>query len=163
MHRPLLAAAALLLAAGPLRAHALHVECKLHGDRVTVEAFFSDNTPARDAAVTVRDRAGAEVAAGRTDDNGVWSFARPAAGKYEVIANAGAGHRDQKTMTIPTDTALHALSPPPEELIVTAGPTRDELTRFPWLRVALGLATIAVLAAVLTIALRRRPQKSVEG
>src|SRR5205823_875089 len=125
---------------------------------VIVEAFFSDNTPARDAAVTVRDPAGAEIAAGRTDDTGEWSFPRPPAGKFTVTVDAGAGHRKQEAITVPTDTALHTHSPPPPEVIITAGPTRDELTRFPWLRVALGLAAIAVLAGVLVVALRRRPR-----
>jgi hypothetical protein len=156
--RPCLALAALLLAAGPLRAHALYAECRLRGDRVIVEAFYSDDTPARGAAVTVRDEVGREVAAGRTGETGEWSFARPPAGKYEVTADAGAGHRKRVTMTIPTDTALGTHSPPPEEVVVTAGPTRDELTRFPWLRVALGLGAIAVLAGVLLVALRRRPR-----
>ena len=46
----LLTAAALLAAAGPARAHALCVECKLHGTEVRVEVFYSDNSPAQDAS-----------------------------------------------------------------------------------------------------------------
>src|SRR5438874_771922 len=146
----------LTLLAVLLAPHALHAEAKLHGDTVTVEAFYSDNTPAIDAAITVRDAAGKEIAAGRTNDRGIWSFPRPAAGKYEVVADAGAGHRAQATATIPSEAALRVLSPAPEEVIVTGGPTREELTRFPWLRVAIGLATIGGLAILLWLVNRGR-------
>jgi hypothetical protein len=153
-----LAITTLLLAAGPAAAHALHAEARLRGDTVTVEVFYSDNTPARDAVVSVQDRDGREVAAGRTDDNGEWSFPRPAAGKYEITADAGAGHRTRAAVTIPTDTALNALAPKPEEVVITSGPSREELTRFPFLRVALGLAAIGVLAALLWLANRSKPK-----
>jgi hypothetical protein len=149
----------LLLAAAPLSAQAPHAECRLRGGRVTVAVFYADDTPARAAAVTVRNRAGVEIAAGRTDESGEWSFPCPPTGKYQVTAETGAGPRVQVTMTVPTDTVLKTFSPPPEELILTAGPTRDELTRFPWLRVALGLGAVAVLAGVLLAAARRRPSR----
>jgi hypothetical protein len=152
----LLAAAVLLLAAGPASAHALYAEAKLRGDTVTVEVFYSDNTPARGAAVTVRDKSGQEVAAGQTDDEGRWSFARPAAGKYEVMADGGAGHRVRVPITIPSDAVLKTHTPTPDEVVVTAGPTREELTRFPWLRAALGVAAIGGLALLLWLANRRR-------
>jgi nickel transport protein len=148
------AAAAVLFTAGPASAHALYAEARLRGDTVTVEVFYSDNTPARDAAVSVRDKGGQEVASGRTDDEGRWSFPRPAAGKYAVTADAGAGHRVSVPITIPTDTVLKTHTPAPDEVIVTGGPTREELTRFPWLRAALGVAAIGGLAALLWLAKR---------
>jgi hypothetical protein len=149
-------AVALLLAVAPAAwAHALHAEAKLKGDTVTVEAFFDDDTPARGAKVAVRDERGREVAAGRTDERGVWSFPRPAAGKYEVVVDAGAGHRSRPApLTIPTETALGAHRPPPEEVRVTPGPTRGELTRFPWLRLVLGVLAVGGLAALLWLATR---------
>src|SRR5438552_522160 len=134
----LLAVAALLAAAAPLRAHALHAECKLHGNEVRVEAFYSDNSAARDAKITVRDAAGTAVAAGRTDAKGVWTFARPPAGTYEVVADAGAGHRCPLTMTIPAEALA-------DEATVSEGPTRAEATAVPWGRVLLGLAVLAAV------------------
>ena len=44
-----------LIAAAPAHAHALGATAKRVGDRVEVEAYFSDDTPARDAAVMVRE------------------------------------------------------------------------------------------------------------
>jgi hypothetical protein len=144
-----------LAAAAPARAHALHAECKLHGDRVTVEAFFADNTPAASARVSVMAKDGPEVAGGRTDEKGVWSFPKPAAGKYEVTVDAGAGHRTQVRMTVPTETAVATMSPKPDELLLTAGPTREELSRFPWLRAALGVAAVGGLAVLWWLANRK--------
>ena len=125
----LLLAACCLLASGSAHAHALSVECKLKGDTVVVEAFFSDNKPAPNAKVTVRDSHGNELATGRTDDEGRWTFPAPAAGKYEVTCDAGEGHRRPVIVTIPTVAALKPITPTPEEIVVTGGPTREELTR----------------------------------
>jgi nickel transport protein len=159
----------LVLAAAPVGArelpHALGAEAKLRGDRVEVEAYYSDNTPARDARVTVQDAAEKAVADGRTDDQGRWQFARPAAGKYHVVVDAGDGHRARIALTIPagetgaTTTATADPSNPDcdcctDGVIVSTGPSRAEFTRFPWERVALGLSLIA-LAAVTWRTLRR--------
>jgi hypothetical protein len=146
----------LLLAAGSAHAHGLNVECKLTHDTVVVEAFYTDNTPARDAKVTVRDPHGGEIASGRTDDAGRWSFPAPPAGKYEVACDAGGGHLRRAIITIPTAMSLKPITPPPEEIIVTGGPTREELTRFPWLRLFLGVAAIGGLAVLLWLVTRRR-------
>jgi hypothetical protein len=154
---PVLAFAALPTTAAPAHAHDLRVECKLKGDIVSVEGFFTDGTPARDAKVTVRDPQGTEIAAGRTDDAGRWTFPRPAAGKYEVLVTSNDGHRSRPAVaTIPTEAALNAITPAPDEIIVTSGPTREELTRFPWLRLALGVAAIGGLAVLLWLASRGR-------
>ncbi|HEY1380558.1 MAG TPA: carboxypeptidase-like regulatory domain-containing protein [Gemmataceae bacterium] len=135
--------AALLLslaAAAPARAHALGAEAKLRGGRVEVEAYFSDNTPARDARVTVRDAADATIAEGRTDAEGRWSFPAPPPGRYAVVVDAGAGHRTRPiAVTIPGE-------PPAADVTVSEGPRREEFTQFPWGRVALGLGIIAALA-----------------
>jgi hypothetical protein len=155
-HLVTLSSAVVALAIGPAHAHALYVECKLKGDTVVVEAFFSDNTPARDARVTVRNSGGGELAAGRTDDAGRWRFPAPAAGKYEVTCDLGDGHRKVAIVTIPTAAALKPITPPPEEIVVSGGPTREELTRFPWLRLLLGVAAIGGLAVLLWLATRRR-------
>jgi hypothetical protein len=144
--------AVLLLVVGRAPASALHAEARLRGDTVTVAVFFADDTPARGAAVAVRAKDGAEIAAGRTDEAGRWSFPRPAAGKYDLSADAGAGQRVRVTVTVPTDTVLKTLAPLPEEIVVTGGPSREELTRLPWLRAALGVAAVGGLAVLLWLA-----------
>jgi hypothetical protein len=129
-----------LLVAPPVRAHALGVTATLRGDRIEVEAYYSDDTPARDARVTVRDHAGQVAAEGRTDDQGKWQFAAPRPGPYTVTVDAGAGHSKTAKVLVP------AVLPPGPTGPIDDGPSRAEFTRFPCERVALGLAIIAVLA-----------------
>jgi hypothetical protein len=123
-------------------AHSIGFSCKLLGDLVRVEAYFSDDTPAIAAHVVVRNEQNAIVAEGRTDDRGVWIFARPAAARYDVTVDGGAGHRLTQKLTIPE------LAPQPEsqEKAVGDGPLRSEFTRVPWLRLAIGLGIIFFLA-----------------
>jgi nickel transport protein len=136
----------LLLVTPAAHAHALGAEVKLRGNRVEVEAYYSDDTPARDALVTVHNGADQVIAEGRTDDRGRWQFPAPPVGRYTVVVDAGAGHRKSINIDIPNQTA--------DGETVSDGPPREEFTRFPWVRVALGLAIIAALAAG-WLALRR--------
>ena len=137
-----IAALLLLLAiAAPVHAHALGVSATIRGNRVEVEAYYSDDTPARDAQVTVRDHAGKLWTEGRTDEQGKWSFPLPRPGPYEIVVDAGAGHRKEKSIVVPD------VLPPGPTGPVADGPSRAEFTRFPWLRLAAGLAIIAALAA----------------
>jgi nickel transport protein len=138
----------LLAVAAPVHAHALGVSATIHGNRVEVEAYYSDDTPARDAAVMVNDHAGWFVATGRTDEQGKWTFPLPRPGPITIIVDAGAGHRVTKSIVVP------AVLPPGPTGPVADGPSREEFTRFPWLRLAAGLAIIAALAAG-WLALRR--------
>lgn len=119
-------------------AHAVGAEARLKGDRVEVDAYFDDDTPADDAAVVVTDAGGKNVAAGRTDARGQWSFPTPPGGEYKVAVDAGGGHRVTVALTVPA-APLGAGS------VVSGGPTRAEFTgpmRFVWS--AVGLAVIGV-------------------
>jgi len=156
MPRPLLGATILFLASliiiRPVSAHALGAECKVRADRVEVEAFFSDDTPAPRAAVRVTNSANGLVAEGKTDSDGRWSFGLPAAGRYEVTVDAGDGHRVTRNLVVP---AVGSAAPATSD-----GPSREEFTRTPWAMVALGLALIAAAAIGLRIVLPRlRPTK----
>lgn len=140
--------------------HGLGGECKLIGDRVVVEAFFDDDTPARDARVRV-EFGTTVVAEGRTDSKGFWSFSRPAAGQYVVAIDAGEGHRVKIKMTIPdrkgaenavVGTSNHAAAPPApaaDPVTVSEGPGREEFTQVRWKGMAGGLLIIALIAAAL--------------
>ena len=139
---PPLVLAALCASASPALAHAIGFSCKLLGDLVRVEAYFSDDTPAIAAHVVVRNEQNAIVAEGRTDDRGVWTFARPAAARYDVTVDGGAGHRLTQKLTIPEMTP----QPQSQEKAVGEGPPRSEFTRVPWLRLGIGLGIIFSLA-----------------
>jgi nickel transport protein len=149
-----------LLLAVPLRteAHALGADCKVNGARVELEAYYDDDTPARDARVRVADGEGQQVAEGRTDAAGRWSFDRPRAGTYRVIVDAGAGHRKELTITL----AAENTSPSPSghtttQAVVTGdGPTRAAFTAFPWLQLGIGVAILGALGGGFWLA-RRNP------
>jgi nickel transport protein len=157
MGRILTVCGTVLLIAARAEAHALHAEARLKGERVTVEAFYSDNTPAQNARILVHDKKGIEIASGRTDESGVWTFSRPKSGSYEVTVEAGDGHRTRVPIAIPSDPRIGAEAGSSVEggVVVTAGPTRGELTRLPWLRVIIGVGAIATLAGALWLATRR--------
>jgi hypothetical protein len=152
---PVVAVALLSLAAGTATAHNLAADVKPRGDRYAVEAFYDDNTPARKAHVTIHDGAKQVIAEGLTDAEGRWEFARPAAGKYLVVVDAGAGHRYETDLVVPPA----APATQPLEPSASAGVDRDEFTRVPWLNIATGLAAIGLLAAA-WLAWRRLRQES---
>lgn len=112
------AAVAALLSPGAARAHAMSADVVVHADAVRVVVYFDDDTPADRAAVTVTDAAGNAVAAGATDDRGVWAFPRPAAGEYRLTA-AAAGHTAERRFAVAPAPAPDA---PPVEF---AAPRRD--------------------------------------
>jgi Carboxypeptidase regulatory-like domain len=133
-------------------AHSPSAAYKQVGERVFIEAFFSDNTPIQDAHVQVLDQTKKVVASGKTDAKGNCSLPAPNPGKYRLVVDAGAGHRHEQEMvmvgTLPTPeveapaTKQDDVEPPP------VSPARAELTRFPWDRVAIGCGVIALLGGV---------------
>jgi hypothetical protein len=128
-------------------AHNVGLSCKLHGDRMIVEAFYDDDSPAVRAKVRVL-AADVEVAGGLTDDKGAWSCARPAPGKYRIELDAGAGHHAKDAITVPSDGNAPTAAPQ----VIGDAPRREEFTRFPVLGLLYGLLIIAALAAVLLLA-----------
>jgi hypothetical protein len=138
--------------------HALHAEAKIRGPRVVIEAYYDDDTPAANAQVTITDKSGCEIASGRTDERGVWSFPRPKPEKYQLSVDDGMGHKTRVPVTIPADSAFgnRPAGAAEDEIVITSGPTRTEVTRYPWLRLGLGIAAISGLAVVLFVAMRKR-------
>ena len=157
-----------------VEAHALGAEAKLKDGRVTIEAFYDDNTPAISAKVVVT-QAERLIVEGKTDQDGRWSFDAPKPGQYKVVVDGGAGHRATVNLTIPENKR----SPPPsttqdasssadaskiqadDGVIVSEGPTRSEFTG--WQRSAMavaGVVLIGVASFVLTRFLRVIKKKS---
>jgi hypothetical protein len=145
------------------RAHALGAEAKLKDGRVTVEAFYDDDTPAKGARVAVTGPDGKAAAEGETDGDGRGAFPAPPAGKYQIVVDAGSGHRKTVALTIPEPTTAAekavapksaAGEPPPdvrpgepgaqaEAVTVSEGPTRSEFTGpMRLVRLAVGLLLI---------------------
>jgi len=122
-------------------AHAIGVTCTIRSDKVEVEAFYDDDTPAHKAKVQVVNAKDEVIATGITDKDGIWTFATPTPGKYEVRIDAGAGHRAKKSLVIPG-----AVADDPTPIIATPEPTREEQTRTPWWRIGIGLAIIVAIS-----------------
>lgn len=140
----------ILLAPSGASAHAVGVDARLAGDRVRVEAYFDDDTPARDAQVTVFDADRRIVAEGRTDEKGIWTFTTPAPGKYGIALDAGDGHAAKTTITIPVQML-------PNSPIRTDGPSREEFTS-PFQRIVwtiVGLAAISGLTILVRLVRRK--------
>jgi hypothetical protein len=132
-------------------AHALGAECRIRDNHVELEAYFSDDTPARHAKVEVQDSTGRVIARGETDDVGRWTFALPAAGEYQVAVDAGMGHRKTLALWVASNGS------PQEQASLPAStePGRKEFTRVPWLRIAYGFAIIGILAVAIHLWQRR--------
>ena len=139
--------------------HALHAECKVQGEQLIVEAFYSTNEPAQEAKVEILDAHNALLATGMTDDKGIFRTKRPTAGKYTVRIDAGAGHRCEVTADIPAtgdgkvslDKSNGTKESTEQAQVVSTGPTRAEVTQFPWMRVGLGLFIIVIVCTVMWI------------
>ena len=89
-----------LPAAGRAGAHALHAKVDATNDPVKLEAFYDEEMPAEFADATVTDASGAVVRAGKTDERGVWTFARPGPGTYALSVQQ-TGHRAKVAFEIP--------------------------------------------------------------
>jgi hypothetical protein len=128
-------------------AHGVGVACTINADKVEVEAFYDDDSPAFKAKVQVVNANEDVIATGITDKDGKWTFATPAPGKYQVRLDAGAGHRAKKALHIPGEEPKFEVptEAPPPTVTPTAEPeTRAEMTRTPWLRIGVGLGAIFV-------------------
>lgn len=153
--------ALVLLLAWPLfaSAHAIGVEAKLQGDRLRIEAYFDDDSPAADAKVALTAADGRTVAEGRTDKDGIWTTTAPEPGKYHVAVDAGGGHQAKTAVTIPPrDGAAPSTALTAEEPVVSDGPSRTVFTGpMKWAMAAVGLGVIAAVSLVARRLLGKKP------
>jgi hypothetical protein len=135
-----LAAAVALLAPGDVFAHKLLVVCRITDGRLRVEAFYETRSrPAADGAtVTVTGANGEMIAAGKTDDLGVWSCPAPS-GSYRVRVET-AGHVAEQGV-----------------------PAAAEEPAIPWARIGIGLGIIAALSLLVRFVRRRRADALAAG
>lgn len=158
-----------VLSVSAVAAHDLGAQAKFQDGEVLLEAYYDDDTAASQAKVRVVDGTGAVVAQGITDDHGQWKFAAPP-GRYRMTVDAGGGHRTSIVLTIPEQAGLSTTAPAPsakprltavtEQPIVSSGPSRQEFTQFPWLRLGMGLVVLVGLAGLARWWLSVRPSVS---
>lgn len=87
-------------------AHGLGLTVTINNRTVAVEARFDSDDPADDCEVTVTASDGRVIVKGMTNKNGLFTFPLPEPGEYRIVADAGAGHRAQKTLTVTTSEPL---------------------------------------------------------
>ena len=138
-------------------AHRVNVFAVDEGGTVYTESSFSGKRAVKGGAVKVLDESGALLLSGVTDENGVFTFARPDSGVLDVVVEAGPGHQGL--------WRLDALSPKDEEAkppisnaseapLATTGLTRSELQ---------SLVTASVEKAMLRMEKKQRLQDIIGG
>jgi hypothetical protein len=104
-----------LLTTAPAFAHKLSLDCRVKDERVRVEAFYDDDTPAQQAKIFVENEGKHIVAEGRTDERGVWSCPLPAPGRYTVRAES-VGHAAKETLVVHEPMKKEATEPKKEKI-----------------------------------------------
>jgi hypothetical protein len=87
-----------MISGGKARAHDLVISWSVHDVEFRVSVRFDSDDPAEDCAVTLLDDAGRIVQKRMTDANGIVTFAKPESGRYQILADAGAGHVKRVTV-----------------------------------------------------------------
>ena len=122
---PLVLAAFILGTAASAQAHRVNIFAWTEGDQVVAECGFNGGNKVKQGQVVVFDAAtGAKIVEGLTDDQGVYRFSVPAAGKahgVRIVIKAGEGHQNEWTMdaaelasvqpAAPASAASSALAP----------------------------------------------------
>jgi len=140
----ILIALVLLLSPRILWAHNLLAQATLHPDKIELEAFYDDRTPAKAALVKVLldDKVVLEE---KTDARGFCTLPRPEPGDYRILVNAGAGHRRTIELHVP---ALPTSAQPAQPSPVAESVRRADKTHYPWLEVLIGLGCIGLISLI---------------
>jgi len=153
----LIAVAVIGLSADVCLAHRMLLECRNQKERVHVEVFFDDDTPAAEAKVWLENDKQEIVASGKTDDKGVWNCPIPAPGEYLIRAES-VGHAAKAVHKVPASNAAPSLTSTTQREAIqpTHSSKREEMTQVPWSKATLGVSLIGIIFGVLWI-FRRRP------
>src|SRR5262249_53707745 len=142
----------------------LLLECKVRENRLRVEAFYDDDTPAQQAKIVVKNDRKEIVAEGFTDERGNWSCDAPSAGEYSIRAES-VGHVHQETIRIKATPGVDQEDYAVGHAWVTSEltATREQQTATPWLKLAFGLGIIAGVGALVWFARRITREPSSGG
>lgn len=114
MLRSLFTLAVVFLAPLAAFAHGMSVDVTVKGGEVTVEVYYSDDTPGSGVPVKVFNTTKEVVLEGTTDEKGKWSFPAPSPGEYSVRAKTDDGHAARQSFTVTAD-------PPPADAETPTG------------------------------------------
>jgi hypothetical protein len=147
---------ALLLGTLPALAHRLEVDPRIKDDKLHVEAFYDDNSPAQQAKITVFN-GDKIVAEGCTDEKGIWECVKPGPGTYLVKAES-LGHAAKETVFVPDEKMVASASIPKraDDSESNQSDERAKKTETPWWQIFLGLGIIAFCCGLWFVARRTR-------
>ena len=83
---------------GPASAHRVNVFAWVEGDTVYVESKFAGGKKVKGAKIVVMDPKGVELLAGRTNDQGEFSFKVTEPADLRILISAGQGHQVEWTI-----------------------------------------------------------------
>jgi hypothetical protein len=154
--RSFMALIGVCLSASPLFAHKLLLDCRLRDDRLRVEAFYDDDTPAQQAKIVVENLEKQVIAEGLTDEKGTWNCPVPVSGEYTVRAES-VGHTARETLSVRQSTVDNPSSI--ERKTAPEPASHEEKISMPWLKLAIGIALIAGVGALFWFARRVTPER----
>jgi hypothetical protein len=152
-----LSIATCILGAAVARAD-LDIYCTvIRGNIVVIKVFHEDQVPAKGLKVALVDAQKNEIAAGKINADGEWSWPAPAAGAYEFVLDPGTGNKDithcpvtVRQTAVPSpepdpDRVRCDHCPPPAPVAAATPPPPAEPPLFPWMP---ALGVVAVCGAV---------------
>ncbi len=159
MRRGPLFAAILLIAAGPLAAHDLDVEVRLHAPAVVLRAAYSGSAAVAYAAVRVfaPGTATVEFQSGYADAAGRFAFVPDREGDWRAVVDDEMGHRAERRISIGRDFLA---GPGAAGRAPSAGPGPDRRGLPQGQGALVGIALIIGLTGFLYgLRSRRRPER----
>jgi nickel transport protein len=129
-----------MVAAKPVYAHKVHIFAYVDGGLIKTESLFNGGRPAQECSVEVQAAGdGTTIVRGRSDEQGLFSFAVPtAAADLRIVISCGDGHRGEWLLAAeefggtmaPAAPHAHAEpGSPPEPLVRPASLADDDQLR----------------------------------
>jgi len=87
-----------LLGISLVHAHRVNIFTQTQGDKIVCQCFYNDGKPVHDQGIQVRTSNGTVIAEGKTDDEGMYSFAPSVREDLKIVLNAGMGHTAETTV-----------------------------------------------------------------
>ncbi|HMO35608.1 MAG TPA: carboxypeptidase-like regulatory domain-containing protein [Gemmatales bacterium] len=125
----------LISAADPALRHKLCAVVQMAGDKLQIEAWYDNETPAENAVVSLFLK-NKQLQQSRTDERGICTLTIPPAGDYRVQVEAGGGHRTELVFSIAM------------EILADDSDSKETVSNRRWWGMLLGIAIIGMATAL---------------
>lgn len=133
----ILSVTSLLLVSGGAWGHGLRLTASVTETGIAGRAFYSDESPAHDERVAVRNAAGNVSLSARTDGQGRFAIELKESGRYTITVSGEEGHRAEVTLpfvAVSRDKALAAACGDSQALAAAMrgelAPLREDIARY---------------------------------